>query len=528
MQTNSPSGATAPAATDSAASAAEAAAGTVGASAVDASAAAASTASTASNLLDRLARIVGGKHLVTGGDKLRPYTEELRGRYSSACRAVVLPADFAQVAEVVKCCAAAGVSIVPQGGNTGAMGGAVARASQVILNLARMNRISQVDPVNDTMRVEAGCILANVQAAAAAVGRFFPLSLGAQGSCQIGGNLATNAGGINVLRYGNTRDLVLGVQAVLADGRIWDGLNSLRKNNTGYDLKNLLIGSEGTLGIITAATLKLFPAPKCRVVAVAGLASPDAALELLGRLREASSARLSTFELMANIAVQSAVKHIAGQTDPLGGEHDWYALIVADSSADDGDGNSNGDGDSGGGNLRHEMEAGLARALEDGVLEDAVIADSEGQAQRLILLRENIVEAQNFEGGSIKHDVSVPVAQVPEFIRRVHAAVIDAMPNARAYPYGHMGDGNIHFNISQPPDMDKQQFLEQWRPMNRIVHEIAHQLGGSFSAEHGIGITKLEEMTRYKDAVELDLYRRIKRALDPHEVLNPGKVLPPL
>ena len=535
MQTNSPSGATAPAAansaaSDSAASAAEAAAGAVDASAVDSTAASTvgASAAAAPDLLDRLARIVGGKHLVTGGDKLRPYTEELRGRYSSACRAVVLPADAAQVAEVVKCCAAAGVSIVPQGGNTGAMGGAVARASQVILNLARMNRISQVDPVNDTMRVEAGCILANVQAAAAAVGRFFPLSLGAQGSCQIGGNLATNAGGINVLRYGNTRDLVLGVQAVLADGRIWDGLNSLRKNNTGYDLKNLLIGSEGTLGIITAATLKLFPAPKCRVVVVAGLASPDAALELLGRLREASSARLSTFELMANIAVQSAVKHIAGQTDPLGGEHDWYALIVADSSADDGDGNSNGDGDSGGGNLRHEMEAGLARALEDGVLEDAVIADSESQAQRLILLRENIVEAQNFEGGSIKHDVSVPVAQVPEFIRRVHAAVGDAMPGARAYPYGHMGDGNIHFNISQPPDMDKQQFLEQWRPMNRIVHEIAHQLGGSFSAEHGIGITKLEEMARYKDAVELDLYRRIKRALDPHEVLNPGKVLPPL
>jgi len=478
------------------------------------------SAPAAPDLLDRLARIVGGKYIITGGDKLRPYTAELRGRYASACRAVVLPGDVEQVAETVKCCAAAGTSIVPQGGNTGAMGGAVSRDSQIILNLARLNRVLGVDAVNYTMRVEAGCILANVQAAAAAAGRFFPLSLGAQGSCHIGGNLATNAGGINVLRYGNTRDLVLGVQAVLADGRIWDGMNALRKNNTGYDLKNLLIGSEGTLGIITAATLKLFPAPRRRVVAVAGMASPDAALELLGRLRDASSDRLSTFELMANIAVQSAAKHIAGQSDPLGGEHEWYALIVADSTVDDGDGGG------GNGGLRREMEEGLARALEDGVLQDAVIAENETQAQKLILLRENIVEAQQFVGGSIKHDVSVPVAQVPEFIRRTHAAIIDAMPRARPYPYGHMGDGNIHFNIAPPPGMDAEKFLAQWRPLNRIVHEIAHQLGGSFSAEHGIGITKLEEMSRYKDAVELEMLRQIKRALDPHNILNPGKVLP--
>ena len=473
----------------------------------------------APDLLERLARIVGDKHLVTGGDKLRPYTEELRGRYHSECRAVALPAHSAQVAAVVECCAAAGVSIVPQGGNTGTMGGAVAHAGQVILNLARMNRVLEVDPVNYAMRVEAGCILANVQAAAAAHGRFFPLSLGAQGSCQIGGNLATNAGGINVLRYGNTRDLVLGLEAVLADGRIWDGLNSLRKNNTGYDLKNLLVGSEGTLGIITAATLKLFPAPLCRVVALAGLADAAAALALLGRLRDASSDRLSTFELMSDIAVQSAVKHIAGQTDPLRGRHRWYALIVADSTNQEG-------GDGGQSALRGEMEAGLARAMDDGVLQDAVIADSESQARRLVLLRENIVEAQQFEGGSIKHDVSVPVASVPEFIRRTHAAIKKAMPHARPYPYGHMGDGNIHFNISQPPDMDRQAFLDQWRPMNRLVHEIAHQLGGSFSAEHGVGITKLEEMKRYKDPVSLALYRRIKRALDPGDVLNPGKLNP--
>ncbi len=480
---------------------------------------------TMSNLLDRLARIVGAKHLVTEGDKLRVYTEELRGRYHSECLAVALPADSAQVAAVVKCCAEhsdGAVSIVPQGGNTGAMGGAVAHAGQVILNLARMNRVLEVDAANYTLRAQAGCILAKVQEAADAHGRFFPLSLGAQGSCQIGGNLATNAGGINVLRYGNTRDLVLGLEAVLADGRIWNGMNSLRKNNTGYDLKNLFIGSEGTLGIITEATLKLFPAPRSRVVALAGLADADAALALLGRLRTASSDRLSTFELMANIAVQSAVKHIRGQTDPLAQQHDWYALIVADSSNDD-VANGNGESES---ELRRQVESCLAAALNDGVLQDAVIAESETQAQRLILLRENIVEAQAFEGGSIKHDVSVPVASVPEFIRRTHAAIIKAMPEARPYPYGHMGDGNMHFNITQPPAMDKKEFLKQWQPMNRLVHEIAHQLDGSFSAEHGIGLTKLKEMKRYKDPVSLALYRQIKQALDPKDLLNPGKLNP--
>ena len=481
-------------------------------------------------LLDRIERIVGANHIITEGDKLRAHTEELRGRYQSECLAVVLPADAAQVAAVVKCCAAAKVSIVPQGGNTGAMGGAVARAGQVILNLARLNRILQVDPANYTMRVQAGCILATVQEAAAAHGRFFPLSLGAQGSCQIGGNLATNAGGINVLRYGNTRDLALGLQAVLADGRIWNGMNALRKNNTGYDLKNLFIGSEGTLGIITEATLKLFPAPRSRVVALAGLADPYAALELLGRLRTASSDRLSTFELMANIAVQSAVKHISAQTDPLSEQHNWYALLVADSSADLHDAmetntNTGTDTDTETG-LRKQMESCLAQAMDDGVLQDAVIAASESQAQRLIMLRENIVEAQGFEGGSIKHDVSVPVASVPEFIRRTHAAIATAMPDARPYPYGHMGDGNMHFNISQPPAMDKQEFLAQWRNINRLVHEIAHQLDGSFSAEHGIGLTKLDEMKRYKDPVSLALYRQIKQAFDPDDLLNPGKLNP--
>ena len=463
--------------------------------------------------LEPLAQIVGAKNLITDEARLRRYTEELRGRYFSECLAVVLPADAAQVAAVVKCCAAASVSIVPQGGNTGAVGGAVAEPNQIILNLGRMKRIIEVDAVNYTICVEAGCILADIHDAANQHARFFPLNLGARGSCQIGGNLATNAGGINVLRYGNARDLVLGLEVVLADGRIWNGLNALRKNNTGYDLKNLFIGSEGTLGIITAATLKLFPAPRTRVVALAGLKDVDAAIELLSSLRVASSDRLTTFELMAGSAVQSAVKHIHGQTDPLRRQHLWYVLVVADSTADEPA-------------LRQQVEKCLAKALEDGILQDAVLAESESQAQRLMLLRENIVEAQKFEGGSIKHDVSVPVAAVPELLRRAEAAIKKAMPGARPCPYGHLGDGNIHLNISQPVGMDAQEFLAQWGAMNELVHEIAHQLNGSFSAEHGVGIARLEEMRRYKDPVSLALYREIKQALDPQNLFNPGKLNP--
>ena len=319
-----------------------------------------------------------------------------------------------------------------------------------------------------------------------------------------------------MLHYGNARDLALGLEVVLADARIWNGMNNLRKNNTGYDLKNLFIGSEGTLGIITEATLKLFPLPRARVVALVGLPDPDAALALLGRLRDASSDRLTTYELMSGIAVQSAVTHIHGQTDPLREVHRWYVLAVADSSADESDTQE----------LRRQVEDCLAAALADEVLQDAVIAENETQAQRLVLLRENIVESQKFEGGSIKHDVAVPVAAVPKLLRRATAAIKKAMPDARPYVYGHMGDGNMHLNISQPPTMDSKEFLAQWQSMNRLVHEIAHQLNGTFSAEHGIGIAKLDEMKRYKDPVSLALYRQIKRTLDPQNLFNPGKVNP--
>lgn len=473
-----------------------------------------------SPLLDRLAQIVGAKHLIDSGDNLSPYIAELRGRYHSECLAVVLPNERAQVVDVVECCAEFNVSVVPQGGNTGTMGGAVARADQIILNLARMNCVLEVDPINYTMDVQAGCILANIQDAAIAHQRFFPLALGAQGSCQIGGNLATNAGGINVLRYGNARDLVLGLEVVLADGRVWNGLNRLRKNNTGYDLKNLFIGSEGTLGIITSATLKLFPLPRDQVVALVGLENPDAALVLLSRLRACSSDCLSTFELMANVAVQSVVEHIDNQTDPLQQQHRWYVLVVASSSADviDGDATQS--------TLRQQIEFCFAEMLRENVLQDAVVAANETQAQRLILLRENIVEAQKTLGGSIKHDVSVPVANVPEFLRRAQAAVEDIMPTAICYPFGHMGDGNMHYNISQPATMNPEEFQSHQQKITHQIHEITHHLNGSFSAEHGIGIAKLPEMTQYKDPVSLALYQQIKQTLDPKNLLNPGKLNP--
>jgi len=460
-----------------------------------------------------LARIVGAACVLSGPEQTRAYTEELRGRHHSECLAVALPANSAEVAAILVCCARAGIGVVPQGGNTGTMGGAVARRGQIILNLRRMNRILGIDAANHSMRVEAGCVLADIQAAAREQDRLFPLSLGAQGSCQIGGNLATNAGGVNVLHYGNARDLALGLEVVLADGRIWNGMSELRKDNTGYDLKNMFIGSEGTLGVITAAVLKLFPQLQSESVALAGLRAPEAALDLLGRLRAATAERLVTFELMGDIAVQSALRHIRGARAPLSARHAWYVLIKAGSAAP-------------GPALREQVESCLARALGDDVLQDAVISENESQARGLLELREYIVEAQRFEGGSIKHDIAVPVSAVPEFLRRAARAVEAAMPGARPYPYGHMGDGNMHFNISQPPGMDAGEFLSHWDAMNRLVHEIAHELDGTFSAEHGIGISKLEEMTRYKDAVSLELYRRVKLALDPGDLLNPGKLIP--
>jgi FAD/FMN-containing dehydrogenase len=414
----------------------------------------------------------------------------------------------------VRECAAARAPVVPQGGNTGLVGGGVPQGG-IVLSLTRLDRVRAVDPVNATMTVEAGCILANVQEAALSADCFFPLSLASEGSCRIGGNLATNAGGTGVLRYGNMRDLVLGLEVVLADGRIWNGLSGLRKDNTGYDLKNLFVGSEGTLGIITAAVLKLFPKPRARATAFAGFATAHAALDLFQRLREAAGDQLTAFEYMPRFGLEIVLKHGAGAVRPLQGDHGSYALIEYSSPQADAD-------------LQELMERTLGTAMEEGLVEDATVAASEAQNRALWHLRESLSEVQRYEGGSIKHDVAVPVSRVAEFIETASAACEAAMPGIRVCAFGHFGDGNIHFNLSQPTGMDKAAFLAEWGRFNRIVHDIVHAMKGSISAEHGIGLLKRDEILLYKDPVAIDLMWRLKRALDPDNILNPGKVLPPL
>lgn len=440
------------------------------------------------------------------------YLLEQRGLYQSSALAVVRPATTAEVAFVVRECRARGVAIVPQGGNTGLVGGAVAQGG-IVLALGRLNRVRDLDPLNATITVEAGCVLKTVREAAGRADRLFPLSLAAEGSCQIGGNLATNAGGTNVLRYGNARDLVLGLEVVLADGRIWNGLSGLRKDNTGYDLKNLFIGAEGTLGIITAAVLKLFPKPRARVTSLVGCGSAGQALRLLERLQAGAGETLSAFEFMSRFSLDIVLRHIAAAARPLAADHAGYALVELTSSDPAAD-------------LAGRLEALLSEALADGVIEDAAVAASEAQNQAFWQLRESVPEAQKREGGSIKHDVSVPVSRVADFIETASAACVQALPGIRVCAFGHFGDGNIHFNLSQPVGMDKSAFLQRWGDFNRIVHDIVAGMDGSISAEHGIGLLKREELRRYKDPVALDLMRTLKQALDPQGLFNPGKVVP--
>ncbi len=464
--------------------------------------------------LSRIAAIVGPNGLITEPAAMTPYLEEERGLFHGRARMVVRPASTAETAEVVRLCAEAGLSIVPQGGNTGLCGGAAPDLSgdQVVLSLQRMNRVRAIDPLNFTITVDAGVILESVQQAADQAGCLFPLSLGAEGSCQIGGNISTNAGGSGVLRYGNTRDLVLGLEVVLPDGRVWDGLKCLRKDNTGYDLKHLFIGGEGTLGIITAAVLKLFPKPQEVETGFCALSDLDAALALLARGRAATGDQVTAFELVPRIGLELGCRLVPGVTDPFDGPHQWYALIELSSSRSDG-------------SLKETMETLLGAAFEAGEVADAVIASSFDQRDALWRIRENIPEAQKREGGSIKHDVSVPTSAVPQFIRRATAAVEQAMPGVRAVPFGHLGDGNIHFNLTQPAGADKQAFLGRWEEMNRIVHDIVVDMRGSISAEHGIGQLKKGELAHYKAPLELELMQRIKAALDPQGIMNPGKIL---
>ncbi|HSO41286.1 MAG TPA: FAD-binding oxidoreductase [Rhodospirillales bacterium] len=464
------------------------------------------------SVLSALREAVGERGWVDDPGAIATHLAEERGRFQGSCAAVVRPGSTEEVAAVVAICAEAGLPVVPQGGNTGLVGGGVPDGG-VVISLARMNRIRAVDPLNRTITAEAGVILSALQDAAKEADAMFPLSLGAEGSCRIGGNLATNAGGITVLRYGNVREMVLGLEVVLPDGRIWDGLRGLRKNNTGYDLKQLFVGSEGTLGIITAAVLKLFPKPRGEETALAALPSEEAALDLFQRCNAAAGDVLTAFEFFSRRCLDFCIAHVPGVGDPFANAHPAYALIKLSSPRE-------------GEALRDALEGLLAEALDEGVVSDAVLAMSAVQADQLWRIRESIPEAQKGEGGSIKNDVSVPLSQVPAFISRASAAVEAAMPGIRVVAFGHFGDGNIHFNLSQPPGADRAAFLAEWDRFDRIVADVAAELGGSFSAEHGVGWLKCADMLRYKSPVELDLMRAIKRALDPQNIMNPGKVVP--
>lgn len=464
-------------------------------------------------LLLTLADVVGSSHVLTGAEAA-PYLEDWRGRYHGQARAVAKPGNTAEVAAIVALCREAGVPVVPQGGNTGLCGGAtpLTDGGAVVVNVSRLNRIRAVDALDGSICVDAGCTLAQVQAAAQAVDRLFPLSLASGGSCEIGGNISTNAGGVHVLRYGNTRDLVLGLEVVLPDGRIWNGLGGLRKDNTGYDLKQLFIGAEGTLGIVTAAVLKLFPRPCSRAVSWIALADPEAALSLLARLRSACGDRVTAFELIGQTALELVLRHIPDSTDPLPKHRGWAALLeLADTVAD--------------ANLDALLEAELAHAMEQGWALDAAVATSLGQIEALWRLRENISEAQKIDGYSIKHDISVPVSKIPAFLREAEQALRKAYPEVRTVVFGHFGDGNLHYNLSLPDAEQNARLQARAEEINRVVYDLVAAHRGSISAEHGIGQLKRAALRRYKDPLELELMARLKEAIDPQGLMNPGKVL---
>jgi D-lactate dehydrogenase (cytochrome) len=463
------------------------------------------------DLLARFIAIVGEKNAITEPADQEPYLTEQRGLYHGYTPVVLRPGSTEEVATILKLASETATAIVPQGGNTGLVGGQTPHNGEVLVSLARMDRIRDIDPASNTMTCEAGVVLAKAQAAAADADRLFPLSLGAEGSCMIGGNLSTNAGGTGALAYGVARDLVLGLEVVLADGRVLRGLNKLKKDNTGYDLKNLFIGAEGTLGIITAAVLKLFPRPRSVETAFIGLPSPQAALELLNLVQTRTGGAATSFELMPRVGVAMVLRHDASARDPLSTAYPWYVLLQLSSQEREG--------------LRETMEAVLAEAAEKAIVTDATIAGSIEQTKSFWRIREMMPEVQKPEGGSIKHDVSVPVAHVPDFIARANAAVEKLMPGARPVPFGHLGDGNIHYNVSQPLGADKNAFLSRWYELNAVVHDEVMKLGGSISAEHGIGVIKRDLLPEVKDPVALDLMRTLKRALDPHNILNAGKVI---
>jgi FAD/FMN-containing dehydrogenase len=459
--------------------------------------------------LSRLAGITGEKYAIRSPAEMASYMHEWRDLWHGKSPMVLRPGSTEEVSRILAVANETLTAIVPQAGNTGLVGGQIPHESghEVLLSLDRMTRIVEVDAANDTMTVEAGATLKSVQDAADAANRLFPLSLASEGSCRIGGNLSTNAGGLNVLAYGTARDLCLGLEVVLADGRVWKGLRRLRKDNTGYDLKNLFIGAEGTLGIITGAVLKLFPKPKSHETAFVAVPNPQAAVDLLSLTREMSGNRAVAFELLPAIGMDFTVKHM-GVRNPLAGASPWYVLAeLADAPE---------------GCFLRILEEAMARALAS----DATVAQSDSQRRELWAIRELMPESQKFEGGSIKHDVAVPVSHLPQFIAEAMAAVHGFMGDARVMAFGHMGDGNLHFNVTQPVGLDKQAYLDCWREMNEAVFAVVLKHGGSISAEHGIGQLKRHHMREIKSPVELRMMKDVKQLFDPHGILNPGKVLP--
>jgi len=469
------------------------------------------TVSPAAELIARFTAIVGDKYAITDPAEQEPYLIEGRGLYRGSTPVVLRPGSVEEVAAIVKLANETATAIVPQGGNTGLVGGQISLNGEVVLSLGRLDRIREVDALSNTMTCEAGVVLAKAQEAACGAARLFPLSLGAEGSCTIGGNLSTNAGGTGALAYGVARDLVLGLEVVLADGRVLHTLNKLKKDNTGYDLKNLFVGAEGTLGIITAAVLKLFPAPETVETAFIGVPSPRAALGLLGLIEERTNRAATSFELICRLAVDLALRHGHGVRDPLDQPHPWYILLQLASAARQ--------------DLRTTLEETLETAMERGLVNDAAVADSLEHRRAFWHLRETLPECQKLEGGSIKHDISVPVAAVPDFLDEASAVVEALIPGSRPVPFGHLGDGNIHYNVSQPVGADTAAFLDRWDEMNDAVHRVVAKFGGSISAEHGIGIMNRKLLPQVKDPVALDLMRTLKRTLDPNNILNPGKVV---
>src|ERR1700726_664103 len=462
------------------------------------------------DLIARFRAIVGDKYAGTDAAGIAPYVTEERGLFHGRSPLVLRPGSTAEVSAICKLASAHKIALVPQGGNTGLVGGQTPHNGEVVVSTRRMDRIREVDTASNTMTCEAGVVLQIAQQRAAEVDRLFPLSLGAEGSCTIGGNLSTNAGGTTALAYGVAREMALGLEVVLADGRILNGLSKLKKDNTGYDLRNLFIGAEGTLGIITAATLKLFPKPRAIETALVGLKSPHEALKLLAISQNEAAGSLTSFELLSNISVDFSVRHGIDVRDPLGSKHPWYVLMELSSPRDD---------------ARAALESILTQGLEQGIVNDAVIAANLGQRTAFWKLRDEMSAAQKPEGGSIKHDISVPVVAVPDFIEQANAAVVKLIPGARPVPFGHLGDGNIHYNVSQPIGGDAADFLGRWHEVNAVVFDIVMRMGGSISAEHGIGVLKRDELPEVKDKVAVELMRSIKAMLDPLGIMNPGKVL---